>query len=64
MDALNGLAAAGKLVATVVTAAHYDTGSPEGYLKTMVEVGLAHPETGEAFAEWLRERTGLNPQRP
>jgi UTP--glucose-1-phosphate uridylyltransferase len=36
----------------------YDCGSKLGYLQATVELGLTHPETGEAFAAYLRERMG------
>jgi UTP--glucose-1-phosphate uridylyltransferase len=34
----------------------YDCGSKLGYLKAMLEMGLKHPETGPAFAEYLKGR--------
>jgi UTP--glucose-1-phosphate uridylyltransferase len=34
----------------------FDCGSKLGYLKATVEMGLRHPETGDAFAQYLRER--------
>ena len=34
----------------------YDCGSKLGYLQAMVEFGLRHPETGEAFARYLKSR--------
>jgi UTP--glucose-1-phosphate uridylyltransferase len=34
----------------------FDCGSKLGYLKATVEMGLRHPETGEAMAQYLRER--------
>jgi UTP--glucose-1-phosphate uridylyltransferase len=33
----------------------YDCGSKLGYLKATVAMGLKHPETGEAFAEYLKQ---------
>ncbi|MBG7618305.1 UTP--glucose-1-phosphate uridylyltransferase GalU [Herbaspirillum sp. AP02] len=33
----------------------YDCGSKLGYLKAMVAMGLKHPETGPAFAQYLQE---------
>jgi UTP--glucose-1-phosphate uridylyltransferase len=34
----------------------FDCGSKLGYLQAMVEFGLRHPETGEAFANYLKSR--------
>jgi UTP--glucose-1-phosphate uridylyltransferase len=34
----------------------FDCGSKLGYLQASVEIGMQHPETGAAFAEWLRQR--------
>jgi UTP--glucose-1-phosphate uridylyltransferase len=34
----------------------YDCGSKLGYLKATVAMGLKHPETGPAFAEYLQQR--------
>ena len=34
----------------------FDCGSKLGYLEASVEIGLQHPETGTAFAEWLSKR--------
>ncbi len=39
------------------TGHRYDCGSKLGYLQATVELGLKHPEVGEAFARYLRERT-------
>ena len=35
----------------------YDCGSKIGYLQATVDLGLKHPETGEAFAQYLRTLT-------
>jgi len=32
----------------------YDCGSKEGFLQANVELGLAHPEVGESFREYLK----------
>lgn len=37
------------------TGTRYDCGSKLGYLQAMVAVGRKHPETGEAFSEFLRQ---------
>jgi UTP--glucose-1-phosphate uridylyltransferase len=34
----------------------FDCGSKLGYLKATVEMGLRHPETGEAMAAYLKAR--------
>lgn len=34
----------------------FDCGSKLGYLQASVEIGMQHPETGAAFAEWLKQR--------
>jgi UTP--glucose-1-phosphate uridylyltransferase len=36
----------------------YDCGSKLGYLEASVELGLRHPEIGEAFSAYLRSRHG------
>lgn len=56
MDAMCALAERGRLVAHVVQGARYDTGAPLGYVQTVVEAALAHPELAEPFAAWLKER--------
>ena len=33
-----------------------DTGTPLGYLKTMFETSMAHPEVGASFRAWLVQR--------
>ena len=35
----------------------YDCGSKAGFLRATVELGLAHPEVGAAFAQYLAQRT-------
>ncbi|MEN0063159.1 MAG: UTP--glucose-1-phosphate uridylyltransferase [Myxococcota bacterium] len=57
-DAINALAAQQRMTATVSAAPRYDTGQPLGYLTTIVELGLQHPEVGPAFAAWMRQRFG------
>ena len=36
----------------------YDCGDKLGYLQATVEYGVKHPDFGEAFAEYLRQRAG------
>lgn len=38
----------------------YDCGSKLGFLQASVDIGLAHPDTGENFTSWLRAKTSLN----
>lgn len=33
----------------------YDTGQPEGYLKTLVQLACSHPDIGPVMREWLVE---------
>lgn len=35
----------------------FDCGSKLGYLQASVEIGLQHAETGQAFADWLAQRS-------
>jgi len=53
VNALQRLAEDGALGALVVSASHQDTGAPLGYLKAVVEEGLADAQHGEAFRAWL-----------
>ncbi len=57
-EAINTLAARGRMVATVSSAPRYDTGQPLGYLTTVVELGMQDPQVGAAFTAWLRQRFG------
>lgn len=54
-DGINRLAHEGRVVARAVEAPRYDTGKPLGYLKTVVEVALQHPEIGPDFRIWLSQ---------
>jgi UTP--glucose-1-phosphate uridylyltransferase len=58
MEAMNKLAAQGRLVAEVVDAPRYDTGAPLGYLQAVVALAEQHPEVGADFTAWLRARYG------
>ena len=40
------------------TGRHYDCGSKLGYLKATVEYALKHPELGDDFARYLKQREG------
>jgi len=35
---------------------YFDTGDRFGYLKSLVELGLAYPQFGKEFRSWLKER--------
>ena len=56
MDAMNEMAAKGKMSARIVDATRYDTGEPMGYLKTMIEVALERPDMGPELKRWLQQR--------
>jgi len=56
MAATNALAGAGKVVARVVDAPRWDTGTPLGYLQAVTDAALARDDVGPAFRVWLQER--------
>ena len=55
-DAIAALLAHERVLAMRLGGKRYDCGSKLGYLKATVELGLRHPEVGEAFAEFLAQR--------
>jgi UTP--glucose-1-phosphate uridylyltransferase len=55
VDALNEIAARGRLFARVIEAERHDTGTPLGYLQTVIGAALARPELGPVLATWLQE---------
>ncbi len=55
-DAISALLAHEKVFAQRLPGRRFDCGSKLGYLQAMVEFGLRHPETGEAFARYLKSR--------
>jgi UTP--glucose-1-phosphate uridylyltransferase len=55
-DAISALLAHERVCALRLPGRRYDCGSKLGYLQAMVEFGLRHPETGEAFARYLKSR--------
>jgi UTP--glucose-1-phosphate uridylyltransferase len=57
-DALGVLGARGRLSAVVSTAKRWDTGDRLGYLQTVIDMSLAHPELGAPLEAWLRARLG------
>lgn len=56
VDAINDLAAAGRVVAAAVTAPRWDTGEPLGYVQAFIDAALERPELGPALRAWLAER--------
>jgi UTP--glucose-1-phosphate uridylyltransferase len=55
-DAISALLKHERVCALRLPGRRYDCGSKLGYLQAMVEFGLRHPETGEAFARYLKSR--------
>jgi UTP--glucose-1-phosphate uridylyltransferase len=55
-DAISGLLAHERVLATRLPGKRYDCGSKLGYLQAAVELGVRHPEIGDAFAAYLRDR--------
>ncbi|MEQ1568122.1 MAG: UTP--glucose-1-phosphate uridylyltransferase [Myxococcota bacterium] len=55
-DAIRELARRDRVVAKVIPGARYDTGDRLGYLTTVLEHALAHPELGEPLRAWIRSR--------
>ena len=55
-DAISALLKEEKALAVRLPGRRFDCGSKLGYLQAMVEFGLRHPETGEAFANYLKSR--------
>ncbi|WP_123299539.1 UTP--glucose-1-phosphate uridylyltransferase GalU [Comamonas sp. BIGb0124] len=57
-DAIAELLKKRKVIAHRYDGVRYDCGSKLGYLKANVDFGVRHPELGQAFAAYLRERQG------
>ena len=55
-DAISRLLAHEQVLATRLPGKRYDCGSKLGYLEASVELGMRHPEIGEAFAAFLRRQ--------
>ena len=55
-DAISALLAHERVLAVRLPGRRYDCGSKLGYLQATLEYGLRHPETGEAFARYLKSR--------
>ena len=54
-DGIAALMASERVLAYRYAGQRYDCGSKLGYLKAMTAMGLKHPETGAAFAEFLQQ---------
>jgi len=55
-DALESLRRGRRMLALEFEGVRYDTGDKLGYLKATVDFALRHPDLGDAFAAFLRER--------
>ncbi len=55
-DAMKKLSQTDGMIGVDFTGVRYDMGNKLGILKAIVEVGLSHPETGEKFREYLKEK--------
>jgi len=55
-DAISRLLEKEAVLAMRLPGHRYDCGSKLGYLKATVDYGLRHPETGDAFAAYLKSR--------
>lgn len=54
-DAIHELASKGRVVAVAIIGERFDTGTPLGYLKTLVRFALARADLQEEFQVFLRE---------
>jgi UTP--glucose-1-phosphate uridylyltransferase len=55
-DAIAALLEHERVLAVRLPGKRFDCGSKLGYLQAMVELGLRHPEVGQAFARYLQSR--------
>lgn len=55
-DAIQSLLKEEQILAYRYEGIRYDCGSKLGYLQASVELGLRHPEVGNEFANWLKNR--------
>jgi UTP--glucose-1-phosphate uridylyltransferase len=55
-DAIDTLAQTGQVFGKVIEGKFHDTGNKESYLRAIVDVALDHPELGESFRAYLKER--------
>lgn len=58
MPAMRAVASEGGLVAVPVTAPRWDTGTPAGYLRAVVDHALARDDVGPDFLAYLRDVVG------
>jgi UTP--glucose-1-phosphate uridylyltransferase len=56
VNAVNALAARGRVAVRVVDAPRLDTGTPVGYLQAVIDVALGRPDVGPELEAWLRKR--------
>ena len=55
-DAISALLRQERVLAVRLAGRRFDCGSKLGYLEATVELGLRHPEIGDAFARYLKKR--------
>jgi UTP--glucose-1-phosphate uridylyltransferase len=55
-DAISALLKEEKALAVRLPGRRFDCGSKLGYLQATIELGVRHPEVGEAFARYLKSR--------
>ena len=53
-DAMRAFAKRGDMMGVEYEGVRYDMGNKLGILQAIVEVGLAHPEIGDGFREYLK----------
>lgn len=58
MPAMEELAGNGRLMARVLGAPRWDTGTPAGYLRCVLDHALADPDLGPDLSRWLHDRLG------
>lgn len=56
VGAINALAARGQVVAEIVKAHRYDTGTPLAYLQTVMDFALAREDIAPSLRPWLADR--------
>jgi UTP--glucose-1-phosphate uridylyltransferase len=59
-DAISALLAHERVLAVRLPGRRYDCGTKLGYLQATLDYGLRHPETGEDFARYLKNREAQN----
>jgi UTP--glucose-1-phosphate uridylyltransferase len=63
-DAISRLLGDEKVLAYRFEGRRYDCGNKLGYLEAMVDYGVKHPEVGEEFSRFLRERKATGEGKP